>query len=130
MGMPWGGFPPKESKLEEVETGAGKIFNSYFFPHIEKAVIRTPMVADNHILKPNDFPDPQANLDALKFFVEASVAPLDVDVKLSMKDLKMVSKLEHLVSYHDSRGETEEATKITKQIQHIWDKAHHQDHHY
>ena len=88
------------------------------------------MVADNHILKPNDFPDPQANLDALKFFVEASVAPLDVDVKLSMKDLKMVSKLEHLVSYHDSRGETEEATKITKQIQHIWDKAHHQDHHY
>jgi len=86
------------------------------------------MIADNHVIKPAEFPDPQGNLDALKFFVEASVEPADVEIGLNMKDLKMVSKLEHLVSYHENCGETEEAAKINEKIHHIWDKAHHHDH--
>ena len=123
MGMPWGGYPPKESNLAAVETGRGKVFNWYFLPHIEKAVIRTPIIADNHIIKPAEFPDPQVNIEALKFFVAASVDPADVSVGLSAKQVQMVSKLEHQVSYHEAHGDKEAMEKILDKISSIWEQA-------
>jgi hypothetical protein len=52
---------------------SAKIFNHYFLPHIEKVVVRTPMVGENHYIKPVEFPDAQDNIEALKFFVSATV---------------------------------------------------------
>jgi hypothetical protein len=50
-----------------------KIFNHYFLPHLEKVVVRTPMVGGNHYIKPVEFPNAQDNIEALKFFVAAKV---------------------------------------------------------
>lgn len=72
-GLPWGGFPAKERKLDAIQTGASKIFNAYFLPHVEKSVVRTPIIADNHVIKPVEFPKPQENIDAVKYFASATV---------------------------------------------------------
>jgi len=39
------------------------------------------------------------------------------------KDQKKVSKLEAQISYHEGRGDMDEATKIKEQIAEIWEKA-------
>jgi hypothetical protein len=72
-GLPWGGFPRKERDLASVQTGSAKMFNPYFLPNVEKAVIRTPIIADNHIIKPAEFPKPDDNIDALKTFASATL---------------------------------------------------------
>ena len=120
-GLPWGGYPPKENKPEAVETGKCKIFNPYFFPHVVKAVIRTPMIADNHYIKPVDFPDPQGNIDALKFFVDASIEPApELDVELSSKEVQKIAKLEAQFRQLEVAGKHEEMNKLRDQITAIW----------
>ena len=121
--LPWGGYPPKESKLEAVETGCAKISNFYFLPHVEKAVFRTPIISDHHIIKPLDFPKPDFHIGALMFYVAASVDPspeVEVDVQLGKKDSKKVAKLEAQIPPLEKRGDTGAIQKIRDQISSIW----------
>jgi hypothetical protein len=125
-GLPWGGFPRKEKRLDDVQTGSAKIFNPYFLPYVEKAVVRTPMVAENHIIKPTEFPSPEGNLNQLKYFVSASVDPateVGYINTLNRKVEKKIEKLEAQIAFFERNGDDEQVKKIRDQIIHVKEKA-------
>lgn len=42
MPLTWGAFPGES--LENVESGIGQVKNVYFVPHVQKSVLRTPLI--------------------------------------------------------------------------------------